>query len=625
MYPRYYLLLCYYYYYFGFCCCGTDAHLFCSNESNNKNSYNKYCLNGGICVEGLSKKTGKLIQVCDCQNAIDEEGNRYVGLYCEIKAPKKDQFCVNGGVPRTISSGVIVCSCSLEYTGAYCELSKNSTQVQAYTMHIAPDTTTRDDAKDVEECSMECWNGGRCALGAHRPTEAELALYPNYNPHNITDTDDSSFLYEHCQCPNGFYGIKCETTYDICTVDNNDNNEQNTATTNEQQQHFYCHNNATCVYTTTTNNNYNIDQTRTETTTTNPLLSSRKESRGAAMCNCTAAHRPGKHYTGRNCEYLNLITCNIYGLKISERTFCANGGTCTKNVITGHWSCSCPEGYNGKHCENFGSNVNRNNLPLLTLDNRNNNNDNDTTRITIPTTTSGTEQQEETYFSIDQKDYVDESRSSSSLLPESSIFYNNTNHTIDTVFFAVSIAILVIVLFVAFVVFRVNNDSNTYNDGSSGGVSRRFSSSQFPSSIEFGSSSSKLRSILSFRNNSTLSMPDYFSTSHPDLGAPTSRRSSMDSSSGARRSSMDSGSGALMVGSMECSSSPSNNKVLSSALHKHPSFRATMSALPMSVTRVAREDDNDNNNNGTTKTRRPLSSRMLGMTSEEQKELNDLM
>jgi len=270
------------------------------------------CLNGGSCVEGIAKKTGQLIEVCHCQDAIDQEGDRYVGLYCELKASKEDQFCINGGIPRTIQSGVVVCSCPEEYTGLYCELSKNLDQIK--------DLTSND--KDDGECTLECMNGGVCAFGRRVPTPAELALYTNFDPNS---SNDDRFFYEYCQCPDSFNGTQCESSYDVCTHGTNNNKEN------------YCHNNATCVYTK--------DLMGTEDRNTAPGFPE-------VMCECSAAHTPGNHYTGKYCEFRNLVTCNDYTQDILDRQFCTNGGTCTKNVATGAWSCACPEGYDGIHCEN---------------------------------------------------------------------------------------------------------------------------------------------------------------------------------------------------------------------------------------------------------------------------------
>jgi len=278
------------------------------------------CLNGGSCVEGIAKSTGKEIQVCDCLNAIDEKGDRYVGLHCEVQAFKKDKFCINGGTPKTIQTGIIVCHCPEEYTGAYCELSKNATEVQA----LLPNDSS-------EECDMPCFNDGICALGRRAPTLAESELYPEFNP--IDDgKGENAFFYEHCQCPDGFYGTHCESSYVICSG----------STVDDDDYEHYCHNNSTCI---SAEDTMKLDGTEADAS---------EIGLPGPMCNCTAAHSPGKHFTGKYCEFENVLTCNDKSTDLLQRNFCSSGGTCVKD-IDGAWSCKCPEGYTGKHCEKLQS------------------------------------------------------------------------------------------------------------------------------------------------------------------------------------------------------------------------------------------------------------------------------
>jgi len=64
----------------------------------------------------------------------------------------------------------------------------------------------------------------------------------------------------------------------------------------------------------------------------------------------------GPVYAGEECEYEANEYC-IYGISRSTTAFCTNQGTCNSIVITGVDSheefkgCSCPDGYEGDHCE----------------------------------------------------------------------------------------------------------------------------------------------------------------------------------------------------------------------------------------------------------------------------------
>lgn len=63
------------------------------------------CYNGGECVETTDILRND-IPSCDCKKAVDEEGVRYAGQYCEHPAvdvcdDRRQVFCVNGGTCKT--------------------------------------------------------------------------------------------------------------------------------------------------------------------------------------------------------------------------------------------------------------------------------------------------------------------------------------------------------------------------------------------------------------------------------------------------------------------------------------------------------------------------------------------
>jgi hypothetical protein len=82
-----------------------NSFFFCDSDKNP-------CFNGGECVFGFE---GASNYVCDCHNAIDDQGIQYVGIHCEQSAPQDDTdsddalklavfcneertlFCINNG------------------------------------------------------------------------------------------------------------------------------------------------------------------------------------------------------------------------------------------------------------------------------------------------------------------------------------------------------------------------------------------------------------------------------------------------------------------------------------------------------------------------------------------------
>jgi len=61
-----------------------------------------YCYNRGRCVPDLEGHFGGDELFCNCENAYDEDGNQYVGKYCEQTASEKCDaagvsFCLNDG------------------------------------------------------------------------------------------------------------------------------------------------------------------------------------------------------------------------------------------------------------------------------------------------------------------------------------------------------------------------------------------------------------------------------------------------------------------------------------------------------------------------------------------------
>lgn len=141
------------------------------------------CYHGSQCVDGEGGPR------CDCA-AISDSQTHYAGKYCEFEATTycdMDQvyFCINGGECLEQGNGAYSCQCPEEWTGPSCEF----------------ESQTRDHA--FENCTMTCLNGGTCRKG---PKEVAI--------------DDSGELHndkmEHCVCPKGFGGMRCQYPYEEC-------------------------------------------------------------------------------------------------------------------------------------------------------------------------------------------------------------------------------------------------------------------------------------------------------------------------------------------------------------------------------------------------------------------------
>ncbi|GAX14340.1 Notch 1 [Fistulifera solaris] len=153
------------------------------------------CYNGGRCIPGLAQSYDASDLFCNCENAFDESGNRYVGKHCEqlvttYCSPGKTLFCLNGGVcnPNFPGSGE-PCDCPPELFGEHCEYERQS----------VPDL----------ECTLDCRNGGQCVLGESPIEDVDENGFHNYLATNKTDN-------QYCSCPDGYDGEFCEVYRQPC-------------------------------------------------------------------------------------------------------------------------------------------------------------------------------------------------------------------------------------------------------------------------------------------------------------------------------------------------------------------------------------------------------------------------
>ena len=167
------------------------------------------------------------------------------------------------------------------------------------------ESSSSDSSNNNEVCTMKCLNGGSCKIGTRLATKAELALHPYYNP----NTNNNNKNKQHCQCLHGYYGMQCESSFDVCRSNNIESGTNDVANN-------VCHNNSTCVYTkglSVLGGNRPVDIGLPE-----------------FMCNCTVAARSGKKFGGNQCQYQNIISCNDDDR--SSSYFCTNGGACVKDI-----------------------------------------------------------------------------------------------------------------------------------------------------------------------------------------------------------------------------------------------------------------------------------------------------
>jgi hypothetical protein len=71
------------------------------------------CYHGGICVKGTVSTTNKKVHVCDCRNAVDENGVKFVGLHCETSVPQvptEESTDVTVDNPYAMPDGSMVCN-----------------------------------------------------------------------------------------------------------------------------------------------------------------------------------------------------------------------------------------------------------------------------------------------------------------------------------------------------------------------------------------------------------------------------------------------------------------------------------------------------------------------------------
>jgi len=282
-----------------------------------------HCYHGGTCItreiEGVTQFH------CDCTSAHSDDKS-YAGRFCQFEATSfcsksEDQngqlFCVNGGT--CLDNDLEGCNCPEGFAGPSCEYKlppMNVPPTVAPTPPPAMEPTNPPAPIPLsvpEECKLQCLNGGKCRTGAK-----DLGIIKGFAStiEHLNKTFDNNF--EHCICPVGFVGLKCEHEIQICP----------------KGEHVCLHG-STCV-------TYGEE----------------------SKCDCSSAQTDfASHFTGDHCEHGAHSAsefCTVGPLLPGKpRSFCVNGGVCKAKVTAEeeHPGCTCDAEYSGPHCEVLRKNI----------------------------------------------------------------------------------------------------------------------------------------------------------------------------------------------------------------------------------------------------------------------------
>jgi Notch 1 len=257
---------------YQYCACPEGYHgLQCEIHSTKCGSHD--CFNGGDCV---TITTGTRHEhYCDCTKA-HANNVAYGGQFCQYEADNLceshtkingQQFCLNNGECHQ-SGSEIECKCPEGFHGPICEFEDSPT----------PNL--------YENCTLQCENDGKCQNGAKDNSimnqfGSELSAYTVAYDHN----------FEHCVCPEGFMGLKCETKVEICG----------------NGQHVCLHG-SKCVA-----DGYDFS------------------------CNCDVASTPTVAMAGEYCQHISTSICSTDEVSSSMSNqstfaFCVNNGQCVDIV-----------------------------------------------------------------------------------------------------------------------------------------------------------------------------------------------------------------------------------------------------------------------------------------------------
>jgi hypothetical protein len=140
-----------------------------------------------------------------------------------------------------------------------------------------------------ENCTLSCYNGGDCRKGAN-DMSAILGVSPELS--HLVDASSHSENFEHCVCPTGFTGLKCEHEYTECG----------------HGEHMCLHG--------------------------SKCIPPKDEQHPLWTCDCEEAFREDQKYAGEFCQHHHTTTCTTSDAENSiyqgatSLAFCVNDGAC---------------------------------------------------------------------------------------------------------------------------------------------------------------------------------------------------------------------------------------------------------------------------------------------------------
>ena len=228
-----------------------------------------FCHHSSKCLVLSLEEEPFVEHICDCTSAYTED-TYYAGEFCQYAStqfcsepndPNGRQFCVNGG--QCPEESHLACICPEGFSGPRC----------AFQISV--------DERDYNQCDLQCQNGGTCQKGTNQTEKNEFLT-------KIVDSDFSAMLskspdlmgFEHCVCPQGYFGIQCEYQMEQCG-----NGEH------------ACFHGSTCI-----------------------------SNDGEFRCDCASSKIKT---AGLFCEYIASSECEQWvDVTSGQRGFCTNGGHC---------------------------------------------------------------------------------------------------------------------------------------------------------------------------------------------------------------------------------------------------------------------------------------------------------